>query len=130
MHDPINLRKEVSGSVDAVINRVTKALAAEGFGVLTRIDLDRKIHEKTGKSLPRTVILGACNPQLAYEAFRANPDVASLLPCNAVIREVEAGRVAVELAKPSALMRALGDESLVKLAATADDRLGHALAGV
>ena len=58
------------------------------------------------------------------------PRPAGLLPCNAVIREVESGRVAVELAKPSALMRALGDESLVRLAATADDRLGHALAEV
>jgi uncharacterized protein (DUF302 family) len=123
----INFKKEVSGNVEEVIERVTAALKGEGFGVLTRIDLHLKIKEKIGKDLRPTVILGACNPQLAYEAYQQNPDVASLLPCNAVIRDIGNGRVSIELAKPSSLMEMLGDQKLVILSKDADDRLQRVL---
>jgi uncharacterized protein (DUF302 family) len=106
---------------------VTDALKGEGFGILTRIDLHSKIHEKLGKDLRPTIILGACNPQLAYEAYQRNPDVASLLPCNAVIRDIGSGKISIELAKPSSLMEMLGDRELVALAKSADDKLRNAL---
>jgi uncharacterized protein (DUF302 family) len=124
----INFKRELADSVDHAIERITKALAAEGFGILTRIDMDGKIKEKTGKDIIPTVILGACNPHLAYEAYTANSDVASLLPCNAVIREVAPGKVSVELAAPTALMRILDDAKLIELARDADARLERALA--
>lgn len=123
----INFKKEVSGTVESVVERVTQALKTEGFGILTRIDFHSKMKEKLGKDLLPTVILGACNPALAYEAYLANSDVTSLLPCNAVVREVGAGRVSVELAKPSALMRMLGDAKLVALAGQADESLSRVL---
>lgn len=126
----INFKREIPATVDQAIERVTKALAAEGFGILTRIDMHSKIKEKTGKEIVPTVILGACNPLLAYEAYTANPDVASLLPCNAVIREVGPGRISVELAAPSAMMLILGDAKLTELAREADTRIQRALAGV
>ena len=126
----INFKREIADSVDHAIGRVTTALAAQGFGILTRIDMHTKIKEKTGKEIIPTVILGACNPHLAYEAYSANADVASLLPCNAVIREVAPGRVSVELAAPSGLMRILGDTKLIELAGEADTRLQRALAAV
>ncbi|HET6720443.1 MAG TPA: DUF302 domain-containing protein [Rhodocyclaceae bacterium] len=126
----INFKREIPATVDQAIERVTKALAAEGFGILTRIDMDSKIREKTGKEIVPTVILGACNPLLAYEAYTANSDVASLLPCNAVIREVGPGRISVELAAPSAMMLILGDAKLTELAREADTRIQRALAGV
>ena len=78
----INFKRQISDSVDNAVERAIKALAAEGFGIMTRIDMHAKIKEKTGKDIVPTVILGACNPNLAYEAYHANPDVASLLPCN------------------------------------------------
>ena len=74
-----------------------------------------KIKEKTGKDIIPTVILGACNPNLAYEAYSADSDVASLLPCNAVIRETAPGTISVELAAPSAMMRILGHAKLIAL---------------
>ena len=126
----INFKREIQGTVDAAIDRVTKSLGAQGFGILTRIDMHLKIKEKTGKDIVPTVILGACNPNLAYEAYSANPDVASLLPCNAVIREVAPGRISVELAAPSGMMRILGDARLTELAKEADARIETALAGV
>ncbi len=123
----INFKREISETMDRAIERVTKALGAEGFGVLTRIDMHSKIKEKTSKDIIPTVILGACNPNLAYEAYTANSDVASLLPCNAVIREVAPGKVSVELVKPTAMMQILGDAKLAELAREADVRIERAL---
>src|SRR5512135_1615221 len=108
----INFKREISCTMDQAIERATKALGAEGFGVLTRIDMHSKIKEKTGKDIIPTVILGACNPNLAFEAYTANSDVASLLPCNAVVREVAQGRMSVEFIKPTSMMRMLDDAGL------------------
>ena len=124
----INFKREVSDSLDHGVERVTKALASEGFGILTRIDMHSKIKEKTGKDIVPTVILGACNPNLAFEAYTANSDVASLLPCNAVIREVAPGRLSLEFAAPSGMLRALGDAKLTELAEQADEIIKRALA--
>ncbi len=124
----INFKREISDTVDHAIERATRALAAEGFGILTRIDMHSKIKEKTGKDIVPTVILGACNPNLAYEAYTANPDVASLLPCNAVVRELAPGRISLEFAAPTGMMRMLGDQKLTELAAEADARIQRALA--
>lgn len=123
----INFKRRIDDSLDNAVERATKALAAEGFGILTRIDMHAKIKEKTGKDIVPTVILGACNPNLAYEAYTANSDVASLLPCNAVVREVAPGAISLEYAAPSGMMRILGDAELTALAAEADTRIQRAL---
>jgi uncharacterized protein (DUF302 family) len=126
----INFKREISDTLDHAIERATKALGAEGFGILTRIDMHSKIKEKTGKDIVPTVILGACNPNLAYEAYTANTDVASLLPCNAVVREIAAGKISLEFAAPTGMMRILGDARLTELAREADARIERALANV
>jgi uncharacterized protein (DUF302 family) len=126
----INFKREIAASLDHGIERVTQALAAQGFGILSRIDMHSRIKEKTGKEIIPTVILGACNPTLAYEAYTANSDVASLLPCNAVLREIAPMRISIELVAPSAMMRVLGDARLVELASEADKRIELALASV
>ena len=123
----VNFKTEVSGQVEDVVKRVTEALKIEGFGVLTRIDLHTKIKEKLGKELLPTVILGTCNPELAYAAYRTNTDVTSLLPCNVVVRELAPQRVSLEIAKPTALMEILEDERLIQLAKEADQRLERVL---
>jgi uncharacterized protein (DUF302 family) len=126
----INFKREIATTFDQAIERATKALGAQGFGVLTRIDMHSKIKEKTGKDIIPTVILGACNPNLAYEAYTANSDVASLLPCNAVIREIAPGKVSVEFVKPTSMMTILGDAKLAELAREADTKIEQALANV
>ncbi|HKB60234.1 MAG TPA: DUF302 domain-containing protein [Gallionellaceae bacterium] len=123
----INFKREISATMTEAIERATKALAAEGFGVLTRIDMDSKIKEKTGKDIVPTVILGACNPNLAYEAYTTDSDVASLLPCNAVIRETAPGTISLEFIKPTAMMQVLNDARLATLAADADGKIERAL---
>ncbi len=126
----INFKRVIAASLDEAVVRVTAALAAQGFGILTRIDMHSKIKEKIGKDIIPTVILGACNPTLAYEAYGMNSDVAGLLPCNAVLRELAPGKISVELTAPSAMMRVLGDDKLVQLAAGADQQVELALAWV
>jgi len=123
----INTKRELTDTVEGAIARITDTLKTEGFGILTRIDLHAKIKEKLGKDVAPTVILGACNPALADAAYAANTDVASLLPCNVVVREVRPGTVSVECALPSSLMRALGDSSLVTLAEQADGLIRRAV---
>lgn len=123
----INLKRTVVGSLEDTVSKVTNSLKKQNFGILSRIDLHSKIKEKTGKEIAPTVILGACNPALSYEAYVANSDVASLLPCNAVVRDLGQGRMSVELVRPSALMKMLGDERLIRLAGEADQKLEQAL---
>ena len=126
----INFKREINSTIDQAIERATKSLGAEGFGILTRIDMHSKIKDKTGKDIIPTVILGACNPMLAYEAYSANSDVASLLPCNAVIREIAPGKISMEFVKPTAMMKILGDAKLAELASQADAMIERALANV
>ncbi len=123
----INMKQTVAGALPEVLERVTAAIQKEGFGVLTRIDLHQKFKEKLGKEVPPVIILGACNPQLAYEAYAVEPDVAALLPCNVVLRELSPGQISVEIARPSAMMAFLNSADLVAMAAQADTRLLRAL---
>ena len=127
MRESINFKREIQATVDEAIERITQALKQEGFGVLTRIDMHAKFKEKLGEDVLPVVILGACNPQLAFEAYARAPDVTSLLPCNAVVRDLGQGRVSIELAKPTAMMNVLGDSTLVELAKAADQKLQRAL---
>lgn len=123
----LNFKREINANLDDAVERVTAALKEEGFGVLTRIDFHSKMKEKLGKDVQPTIILGACNPGLVYEAFLRNTDVTSLIPCNAVVREIAPGRVSIELAKPSFMMKMLGERELENLATVADAKLNAAL---
>ena len=125
---PLNFKKEIPGNLDQVIAKLTESLKKRGFGVLTRIDFHQKMKEKLNKDIPPTVILGACNPQLAYEAYQATTDVTSLVPCNAVVREVGQDRYSVELVSPASLMQLLDNPQLVQQAEAADTALQAVLA--
>jgi uncharacterized protein (DUF302 family) len=130
MSKAINFRKEISMSVEKAVDLTTEALKREGFGILTRIDFHSKIKEKLGKDILPVVILGACNPELAYQAYQRNKDVTGLIPCNAVIRDLGGGSVSIELTKPSAMMEILGEEELVSLSKDADQTLKRVLEGL
>jgi uncharacterized protein (DUF302 family) len=126
----LNFKKTIDTNLDDAISRTTKALAEKSFGILTRIDMHTKIKEKIGKDMEPVVILGACNPNLAFEAYNRNSDVSALLPCNAVLREIAPGKISVELVKPSALMTILGSRELIDLASRADELISSALENV
>ena len=100
----LSISKETVGTVDEVCVRVSEAIKAIGFGILTHIDFDQKIQEKLNEKIKRCLILGACNPKLALEGYKQSTDVALLIPCNIVVRETVAGKVIIEAMRPTKML--------------------------
>lgn len=124
---PVNFKKEFSGTLDKAIQEVTTALQKQGFGILTRIDFHTKIKEKLGKEVPPTVILGACHPPMAYQAYQANSDFTSLMPCNAVIRQVGADRFSIEFTSAEALATLIPEPEARQFGLEIDKKFAAAL---
>ncbi len=109
---------------------VRDALAGQGFGILTEIDLKATLKSKLGVDVQPETILGACRPALAYRALQAEPSIAAVLPCNVVVRSVDAETTVVEAFDPSAMIGLAGTTTLDDVAAEARTRLTAALAVV
>ena len=108
--------------------RVEAALAEQGFGVLTEIDVAATLKKKIGKDIAPQVILGACNPVLADRALEAEPSIGLLLPCNVVLRSLGAHRTAVDALDPGVMVTFTGNSSLEPVATEARAKLAAALA--
>jgi uncharacterized protein (DUF302 family) len=89
---------------EAAIERVTEALQAEGFGVLTRIDVQETLKKKIGADFRPYVILGACNPRLAHKALSSRSEVGLMLPCNVTVESAGADTSLVRIADPAMMM--------------------------
>ena len=122
----------LAASYDATVARVREALGAQGFGVLTEIDLKGTLKTKLDVDVAPQIILGACRPELAHRALDAVPSVAAMLPCNVVVRELAPGETLVEALDPDAMMAMVPDDSgeLAAVAADARTRLTAALASL
>jgi uncharacterized protein (DUF302 family) len=112
---------------DQAVPAVREALAGQGFGILTEIDLAATMMEKLGEHIAPQVILGACRPPLAYRALQADPSVAAMLPCNVVVRSLGAATSKVEAFNPDAMLSFSPSAALADVAADARQRLTAAL---
>jgi uncharacterized protein (DUF302 family) len=115
--------------IDAVDARTRAALAAQGFGVLTEIDVKTTMKKKLDVDMPAYRILGACNPKMALEAIGMEPRVGAMLPCNVILRAVEGG-VEVSAIDPVASMQAIENSTLHSVAGQVRDMLAKAVAEI
>ena len=105
--------KQLPGmTFDAAVARTKQVLGDNGFGVLTEIDVQKTMKAKLNADMPGYVILGACNPKMAFEALKLEPRVGAMLPCNVIVREQENGTVEVSAIDPVASMRAIENDQL------------------
>lgn len=110
------------------VEAVRAALAEQGFGILTEIDLKSAMKAKLAVDIEPQVILGACRPELAHQALAAEPSIATVLPCNVVVRATDRNTTVVEALDPDAMMGLAGaSQALQTVAADAKGRLTAAL---
>ena len=116
---------EAGKDFDRAINSVRAGLRQEGFGVVVDIDMQAVFKEKLGVDEPRYRILGACDPSLAHQAYRAEPDIGLLLPCNVVVREDHEGNVTVSFVAAEAVLGVVNKDSITKLGMEVHKRLAR-----
>ncbi len=114
----------MSGPISEARERVTEALAAEGFGVLTEIDVSATLKKKLDVDVDPYLILGACNPPLAHQAVSAEPTIGVLLPCNVVLRS-QGDTVAVDFMDPEAVLTLVDRDGIEVIAAEVKERLAR-----
>jgi uncharacterized protein (DUF302 family) len=115
--------KSLDGEFDALVSRVRHALAAEGFGVITEIDVRNTLKAKIGEDFRPYLILGACNPRMAFEALKLEDKVGAMLPCNVVVQQTAPGRVEVAAIDPAASMAATDNPELLQVAGAVGQKL-------
>jgi uncharacterized protein (DUF302 family) len=123
------LSTAIDRDFDATVADVKKALADQGFGIITEIDMQATLKAKLDVDIEPQVILGACNPGFAHQALQAEPAVGLLLPCNVVVRRSD-DRTVVEMINPQTMVDLTGSPAMAEIAGEVTDRLSAALAAV
>jgi uncharacterized protein (DUF302 family) len=115
--------KTVRLGFDEAVSRTTDALKAEGFGILTEIDVKSTLKKKLNVDFRKYRILGACNPPFAYKALQAEDKVGTMLPCNVIVQETADGEVEIAAIDPIASMKAIDNPGLREIAETIAQKL-------
>jgi len=123
----IGLKTWLETDFETAYQQVVAALKAEGFGVLTEIDVKDTLKKKIDVDFQPYKILGACNPPLAHRALMAAPDVGMLLPCNVTLSQANDGRVQVAIVDPLMMMGVIDNPALQPIADEANDKLERVL---
>ena len=124
------IRKTLELGFDEALAKVPEALKAEGFGVLTEIDVQATLKKKLDVDFRRYRILGACNPPFAHRALQHSLDVGMLLPCNVIVYEADGGKTVVSAVDPLQTMAAHGDPAIRPVAAEVRQKLERVIASL
>ncbi len=127
---PYAFGKTVDMPFDDAEKRVREELAKEGFGVLTEINVKEKFEEKLQKDFRNYVILGACNPPLAYEALGQEINLGTLLPCNVIVYSRDDGKTAVMAMDPVAALSVIGNPEIAVIAKQVSEKMRRVLAAL
>lgn len=122
--------KTIALPMEKAIENVTASLAAQGFGILTTIDVAATLKKKLDVDFRPYVILGACNPGFAYKALQAESHIGTMLPCNVIVQQIDEGRVEVSAVDPIASMQAVNNPGLASIASEVRDRLKQVVDGL
>jgi uncharacterized protein (DUF302 family) len=117
------IQKTLDLAFDEALAKVPEALRAEGFGVLTEIDVQATLKKKLDVDFRRYRILGACNPSFAHQALQHSLDIGMLMPCNVIVYETDAGKTVVSAVDPMQTMAAQGDPAMRPLAEQVKEKL-------
>lgn len=121
------IRLSTNFKFDDAIDRVTKALQTEGFGILTDIDVKATLKEKLDVNFKKYRILGACNPSFAYKAFQVEDQIGIMMPCNVTVIEQDNGHVDISIMDPTAAFNVIENEELQPFAVELKNRLERCL---
>jgi uncharacterized protein (DUF302 family) len=121
--------REVALEFEEAVTKVESALKSEGFGILCQIDIQAKLKEKLGVELPKYLIIGACNPPIAYQALQEEINLGLLLPCNAVVYE-HGGRIHVGVVDAAKMLSVVGNPSMEAMARQVNEKLRRAVDSV
>ncbi|WP_135666923.1 DUF302 domain-containing protein [Halorhabdus rudnickae] len=121
------LSTTTDASFDETIDTITTELEAEGFGILTDIDVQETLQKKLDIETDRYRILGACNPPLAHEGLETEPNLGALLPCNVVVYETDEGEVVVSAVDPRVLVGITENPALDSVATEVSERFERVL---
>ena len=122
--------KTVKMEFDQAVNAITDTLKAQGFGIITDIDMSATLKKKLDKEIPPYRILGACNPSEAYEAVSLEPQIGVMLPCSVAVRQLDGLEVEISVIDPVASMMAVENEKLVDFAKNVKSKLEAAVANL
>lgn len=117
-------------SFQEAIDRTVAALKTEGFGVLTEIDIKSTLKKKLDADFYNYTILGACNPEMAYQALQAENKIGTMLPCNVIVQEREKGIVEISAVDPAASMMAVENDSLAGIATDVREKLNKVIKSI
>ncbi|MCP2518836.1 DUF302 domain-containing protein [Candidatus Aminicenantes bacterium AC-335-A11] len=115
--------KKLNISFEEAIDKVKIELSKEGFGILTEINVKEVLKKKLGVDFPKYVILGACNPPLAYEALKSEDKIGTMLPCNVIVQEISPFQSEVSAIDPVASMKAVENPELYNIAKKVQSKL-------
>ncbi|MCZ2277373.1 MAG: DUF302 domain-containing protein [Bacteroidia bacterium] len=115
--------KTINSSWEAAREKVTEALKEEGFGVLTEIDVKATLKKKLDVDFRPYLILGACNPSYAYQALQTEHHIGTMLPCNVIMQENQAGKIEISAVDPIASMQAISNQKLAEVATEVRSKL-------
>ncbi len=123
------MSRTINRPFEEVDQEVRAALAEQGFGVVTEIDMQATLRNKIGVEIDQQIILGVCNPKYAHRALQAEPSIGLLLPCNVVIRTTDAGTV-VEMINPQMMAEITEGPDMAQIADEVTEKLSAALASL
>jgi len=125
-----SIRTEIDRPYDQAVAATKAALASEGFGVLTEIDVKDTMKKKLDKNMLPYIILGACNPPNAFRSLEAEKELGLFLPCNVIVYETKPGQSVVAAIDPEVMMEPVGNVDLVPIAQDIGARLRRAIEAV